>query len=53
MLVSIFAPGGWDALSLLYPIGDPRYHKLRDSLALKPGDGPRFAPTPGCTGTLR
>ena len=40
MLVSVFAPGGWDALSLLYPIGDPRYHKLRNSLALKPGDGP-------------
>lgn len=42
VLVSVFAPGGWDSLSLLYPIGDPRYHKLRDSLALKPGDGPRF-----------
>ena len=40
VLVSIFAPGGWDSLSLLYPIGDPRYHKLRTSLALKPGDGP-------------
>ena len=42
MLVSIFAPGGWDALSLLYPIGDPRYHKLRTSLALKASDGPAF-----------
>ena len=42
VLVSIFAPGGWDALSLLYPTGDPRYHKLRNSLALKPGDGPAF-----------
>ena len=42
VLVSVFAPGGWDSLSLLYPIGDPRYRKLRDSLALKPGDGPRF-----------
>ncbi len=40
VLVSIFAPGGWDSLSLLYPIGDPRYRKLRTSLALKPGDGP-------------
>ena len=46
VLVSVFAPGGWDALSLLYPIGDPRYHKLRDSLALKPGDGPRFRSDP-------
>jgi uncharacterized protein (DUF1501 family) len=42
VLVSIFAPGGWDALSLLYPIGDPRYHKLRTSLALKATDGPAF-----------
>jgi uncharacterized protein (DUF1501 family) len=42
VLVSVFAPGGWDSLSLLYPTGDPRYRKLRDSLALKPGDGPRF-----------
>ena len=46
VLVSIFAPGGWDALSLLYPTGDPRYHKLRDSLALKPGDGPAFRSDP-------
>ena len=42
VLVSVFAPGGWDSLSLLYPVGDPRYRKLRDSLALKPGDGPGF-----------
>ena len=42
VLVSVFAPGGWDSLSLLYPTGDPRYRKLRDSLALKPGDGPAF-----------
>lgn len=40
VLVSVFAPGGWDSLSLLYPSGDPRYRKLRGSLALKPGDGP-------------
>jgi uncharacterized protein (DUF1501 family) len=42
VLVSIFAAGGWDSLSLLYPVGDPRYHKLRTSLAMKPGDGPTF-----------
>ncbi len=42
VLVSIFAPGGWDSLSLLYPTGDPRYRKLRNSLAMKPGDGPAF-----------
>ena len=42
VLVSIFAPGGWDSLSLLYPFADPRYRKLRPSLALKPGDGQPF-----------
>ena len=42
VLVSIFAPGGWDALSLLYPTGDPRYRRLRPQIALKPGDGPAF-----------
>jgi uncharacterized protein (DUF1501 family) len=43
VLVSVFAPGGWDALSLLSPIGDPRYRKLRSTLAFKPGDGPVFS----------
>ena len=42
MLVSVFAPGGWDALSLLYPSGDPHYRRLRPEIALKPGDGPVF-----------
>ena len=42
-VVTVFAPGGWDALSLLYPTGDPQYRKLRPELALKPDDGPRFA----------
>ncbi len=40
VLVSIFAPGGWDALSLLYPSGDPAYRKLRPEIAFKPDDGP-------------
>jgi uncharacterized protein (DUF1501 family) len=43
VLVTIFAPGGWDSLSLLYPTGDPRYRHLRPSLALKPGDGRPFS----------
>ena len=43
VLVTIFAPGGWDSLSLLYPSGDPRYRHLRPSLALKPGDGRKFS----------
>ncbi len=40
VLVSIFAPGGWDSLSLLYPNGDPAYRKLRPDIAFKPEDGP-------------
>ena len=43
VLVTIFAPGGWDSLSLLYPSGDPRYRHLRPSLALKPNDGRPFS----------
>src|SRR6201985_2731733 len=38
VLVTVFAPGGWDALSLLYPAGDPAYHRLRPELALKPDE---------------
>jgi uncharacterized protein (DUF1501 family) len=40
VLVTIFAPGGWDALSLLYPSGDPNYRRLRPEIALKSSDGP-------------
>lgn len=42
VLVSVFAPGGLDGMSLLAPVGDPRYAPLRGRLALK--DGHRFAP---------
>jgi uncharacterized protein (DUF1501 family) len=42
VLVSVFAPGGWDALSLLYPAGDPAYRRLRPELAMKPDEGPRL-----------
>ena len=42
-LVSVFAPGGWDALSVLYPNGDPQYRRLRPEIAFKPEDGPVFA----------
>jgi uncharacterized protein (DUF1501 family) len=45
-LVSVFAPGGWDGLSLLYPNGDPHYRRLRPEIALKPGDGPVFKSDP-------
>jgi uncharacterized protein (DUF1501 family) len=42
VLVSIFMEGGWDALSVLAPIGDPEYKKLRPALALKEGEGQKF-----------
>lgn len=41
VLVSIFLPGGLDGLSVLAPVGDPRYRALRPTLALP--DGPRFS----------
>src|SRR5437660_6741988 len=34
VLVSIFMEGGADALSVLFPDGDPEYRKLRPKLAL-------------------
>ncbi len=43
VLVSIFLDGGADALSVLYPDGDPLYRKLRPKLALPAGAGPAFA----------
>jgi uncharacterized protein (DUF1501 family) len=36
VLVSIFLSGGVDSMSLLAPIGDPRYAQLRPNLALTP-----------------
>ena len=43
VLVSVFLPGGLDALSLLVPAGDPRYGALRPTLAIKPAGADRFA----------
>ena len=42
VLVSVFLPGGADALSVLYPALDPTYLKLRPTLALDPAAGPVF-----------
>jgi uncharacterized protein (DUF1501 family) len=42
VLVSIFMPGGADALSMLYPVGDPAYAKLRPTLQLPASAGRRF-----------
>ncbi len=38
VLVSVFLPGGADALSVLYPEGDPLYRKLRPNLAVTGGE---------------
>src|SRR5882724_1722019 len=43
ILVSVFFDGGIDALSVLAPVGDPKYATLRPSLAEKPGEGTTFA----------
>ena len=42
VLVSIFMQGGWDALSVLAPVGDPNYATLRPTVGLAPGSGPTF-----------
>ena len=42
VLVSIFMEGGWDALSVLAPVGEARYHELRPSLGLSEGEGVEY-----------
>ncbi|MBA3718380.1 MAG: DUF1501 domain-containing protein [Actinobacteria bacterium] len=46
VLVSIFLDGGADALSILFPDGDPRYRVLRPRLALPASSGIAFAEDP-------
>ena len=46
ILVSIFMQGGMDALSLLAPIGDPLYRKLRPTLGVPAGSGLPFGEDP-------
>ncbi len=43
ILISVFFDGGIDALSVLAPVGDPKYSQLRPNLALAPGAGPQFS----------
>jgi uncharacterized protein (DUF1501 family) len=43
VLVTVFLPGGLDAMSLLAPVGDPNYGSLRPTLALQPGSGTTFS----------
>src|SRR5271167_252912 len=42
VLVSIFMQGGWDALSVLAPVGDPKYAALRPTVNVAAGSGPAF-----------
>jgi uncharacterized protein (DUF1501 family) len=42
VLVSIFMEGGWDALSVLAPVKEARYHELRPTLGLAEGSGEPF-----------
>jgi uncharacterized protein (DUF1501 family) len=46
VLVSVYLQGGIDAMSVLYPAGDPLYTKYRPVLALPEGAGPVFAEDP-------
>jgi uncharacterized protein (DUF1501 family) len=43
ILVSVFFDGGIDSLSVLAPVGDPRYSQLRPNLALTPDIGTPFS----------
>ena len=43
VLVSIFMEGGWDALSVLAPVKEAKYHELRPTLALQEGAGEPFS----------
>jgi uncharacterized protein (DUF1501 family) len=42
VLVSVFMAGGIDSLSVLAPVGDPNYRKLRPKLALGESQGSPF-----------
>jgi uncharacterized protein (DUF1501 family) len=42
VLISVFFEGGIDALSVLAPVGDPKYASLRPNLKQSLGDGPTF-----------
>jgi uncharacterized protein (DUF1501 family) len=43
VLVSVFLSGGADALSVLFPAGDPLYAQLRPNLKLDPSAAKQFA----------
>ncbi len=43
VLVSIFMEGGWDALSVLAPVKEAKYHELRPTLGRVEGEGVAFS----------
>src|SRR6201995_4091750 len=43
VIVSIFMEGGWDALSVLAPVREARYHELRPTLGRQEGEGVQFS----------
>ncbi len=46
VFISIFMEGGWDALSVLAPVREARYHELRPALGLKEGEGVEYTEDP-------
>ena len=46
VIVSVYLQGGIDAMSVLYPAGDPLYGKYRPVLGLSPEAGPAFTEDP-------
>src|SRR3954449_8696702 len=42
VLLSVFLDGGVDSLSVLAPLGDPQYRRLRPTLGLEDGQGRPF-----------
>jgi uncharacterized protein (DUF1501 family) len=46
VLVSIFAEGGWDSLSVLAPVREAAYNELRPTLRLHEGAGQAFTEDP-------
>ncbi len=49
ILISLFLQGGLDSLSLLAPVEDPLYAKLRPTLAVAPGSGVTLREDPSLT----
>ncbi len=46
VIVSVYLQGGIDAMSVLYPVGDPLYGKYRPVLGLSEEAGPAFTEDP-------